>query len=218
MMSGWISQVCTVVAGPDFEDFFGLMADVYWGRTQQEFLIERYRQTVVAKAVEIGLITPGGDHFTHTPSGYLVGNVAKEHQHWIENGRKVSLPPSLQAACCGRDVLDLGCSYGRWLWEFQRFAKSVVGLELQREYICLGTAVAQREGLDVPEIRQGSAEMADRCFPSQSFDLVHSRLMMNHVHIGRTLEGIASLLRPRRDPVGGRGVVQDGAGQSHQQS
>jgi SAM-dependent methyltransferase len=96
----------------------------------------------------------------------------------------------------GKDVLDIGCGLGRWLWEFQVTARSVRGLEMQGEYIELGRSLAVREGIRVPEIYRGSVEEMDRYIGGGSVDLCFARLVLNYVAIMKTLRKAAATLRP----------------------
>ena len=188
-----LEPVCAAVAGPDGACLLRFLRDIYHQRPAPAY--EAYSEATVAQTLRLGLIDQPRPPFALTSAGYLVGNVAKEYHNWIDSGRRMPPPRPPDELIAGRDVLDLGCSFGRWIWEFSRQARSVVGLEFQPEYVQLGRALAACEGLPPPDIRVGSAEDLDRYFPQACFDFVFCRLMLNHVAIRSTLGRIAGVLR-----------------------
>jgi SAM-dependent methyltransferase len=125
-----------------------------------------------------------------------VANVAKEYCNWLDHGRVMPRPRPFPEMVDGKDVLDLGCGLGRWLWEFQRTARSATGIEMQPEFIALGETLARREGRAVPVIHRGSAEEVEAWIGPASMDLVFSRLMFSYVPIRKTLTAVATRLRP----------------------
>jgi SAM-dependent methyltransferase len=127
---------------------------------------------------------------------YLVANVAKEYCHWLDNGRQFPDPKPSREMLAGRDVLDVGCSFGRWLWYLSEHARSAVGLEMQGEYVEMGRAIAEREGLPAPTITVGDASMMEQFYQPESFDLIFSRLVWNYLPIADTLRQAHTLLRP----------------------
>jgi SAM-dependent methyltransferase len=147
-------------------------------------------------ATDLRLVVPAGDGVRLTDLGYLVGNVAKEYCNWIDHGRHMPPPFPPDSLVTGKDVVDIGCSFGRWLWKFQPLARSVVGVENQHAYIDLGGALAAREGVPAPRMLWGSAEDLGRLVPDASCDLVFSRLMFNHVRVRPTLSLVVRTLRP----------------------
>ncbi len=187
----WTDSICREILQPGGEEFLRLMHRLYVGC--ESILLDAGQ---VGQAVDLGLARMHAGRPVLTAAGYIVGNIAKEHCIWLDGGRCLPMPhpPGWMVDDC--DVLDLGCSYGRWLWQFQRTARSVVGLEMQPEYIALGRALAQREGVEPPPVHCGSAEDVLQYVPPASLDLVFARLVFNHVHIGRTLRGAWAVLRP----------------------
>jgi SAM-dependent methyltransferase len=134
--------------------------------------------------------------FSLSEAGFLVGNIAKEYCNWIDNHRVMPSPRPSPEWIAGKDVLDLGCSIGRWLWEFSPTSRSVQGVELRQEYINIGSVLAKRENITAPPIRQGSIENIDQFFPPESFDFIFCRLVINYVTIRKTLRKMMALLRP----------------------
>jgi SAM-dependent methyltransferase len=148
-------------------------------------------------AQRASLVDGGGRTPRLTPRGYLVGNVAKEYCNWLDAGRTIPEQVPARELFAGKDVLDVGCSYGRWLWEFQKHgARSVTGIELQPEFTVLGRALARLEGLEPPSIAVGSVEALSDHFPDSSFDFVFSRLVLTHVPLRRALPPFVRVLRP----------------------
>jgi len=142
------------------------------------------------------LITGTRERPVLTRGGYLVGNVAKEYCNWLDNNREMPEPRPSPQELSGKDVLDLGCSYGRWLWYFQRHARSVLGIEQQRTYLDLGRILAERAGFQAPPIVVGNIDELSALVGDRRFDLVFSRLVFNHVRIHDVLRQCAKVLRP----------------------
>ncbi len=188
-----LRQVCDALQQHEGEDLLRFLRAVYNGEAEPA---RTWPGHVVDMAATLGLLESDHGSPSLTASGYLVGNVAKEYCNWLDAGRHMPPPRPTDALLAGREVLDLGCSFGRWMWEFQPIARHVTGLELQPEYIELGRALARRESLPPPEIQRGAAEEVDRHVPPCSADVVFARLLFNYVAIPRTLRKVARVLRP----------------------
>jgi len=191
-----IPYVCDAIRAPSGDQLLKLLASVYEGAHDEQLLQNRLGESVLEQGTNLGLLKlyKKGQLILTAP-GYLVANVAKEYRHWINNNRRMPPPYPPDDFIEGKDVLDIGCSFGRWLWQFQEIAKSVIGLEMQQEYIELGRALAERECIPCPEIRQGSAEELSSHVADNSVDFVFIRLVLNHVYIRKTLLQIAKVLR-----------------------
>jgi SAM-dependent methyltransferase len=187
-----LSEVCRVIATTDGDPLLRFMRDVYTAGGSRP----KDQLPAMRLAAELALVEASDDRVRLTDLGYLVGNVAKEYCNWIDHGRRMPPPRPNDAMVAGKDVLDLGCSFGRWLWEFQPLARSVVGVESQQAYIDLGGALARREGIPAPRLICGSAEELHRLVPELSCDFVFSRLVFNHVRIRPTLGHVVRTLRP----------------------
>ena len=193
-MDDRILAAAEAIEASDGEAFLRFMSDAYHGNAQRN---GSAAATQVASAAErIGMIkkTPGPVELT-TP-GFLVGNVAKEYCHYVAQGRTTAPPKPSRDLVAGKDVLDLGCSFGRSLWEFQRDARSAVGMEPQEEYIVLGKALSAREKVAAPKIIAATAEGLDKHFPAGSLDVIFTRLVLNYVRVKPVLEKMISALRP----------------------
>ncbi|NLF32023.1 MAG: class I SAM-dependent methyltransferase [Planctomycetes bacterium] len=194
-MERCVSETCEAIAGPQGRDLLQLMRKVYYG-THHYGALPRDIRTRVEMAEGLGLLSRRGPWMSLTTAGYLVGNVAKEYCNWLDARRDMPPPRPGPQYIEGKDVVDVGCSYGRWLWSFQQTARSAVGIELQPEFIALGEALARLENVPVPRMLQGDAESVHQLLPSESADLVFSRLVFNAVTIDRALQSAATCLRP----------------------
>ncbi|GJM24578.1 MAG: hypothetical protein DHS20C16_09930 [Phycisphaerae bacterium] len=193
-MTATLTEIREAILPPTGDVLLRFLRDAYYGQ-QGEHTTDAYPAEIALKARQLGLIGQGEKRHTLTNQGYIVGNVAKEYCNWVDHGRTMPTPKPPQSMIDGKDVLDLGCSFGRWLWEFQRTAKSVIGLELQPEYVELGSALAQCEGIEPPVIYNSGVEKLDEYVDPQSIDFVFSRLVFNHVDIHATLPKVANVLR-----------------------
>jgi SAM-dependent methyltransferase len=193
-MAATLTEIREAILPPTGDVLLRFLRDAYYGQ-QGEHSTDAYPAEIALKARALGLIGQGEKRHTLTNQGYIVGNVAKEYCNWVDHGRIMPTPKPPQSMIEGKDVLDLGCSFGRWLWEFQRTAKSVVGLELQPEYVELGSALAECEGIEPPVIYNSGVERLDDFIASDSIDFVFSRLVFNHVNIHITLPKVAKVMR-----------------------
>jgi len=189
-----MSDVCKAVESPSGLQLLRLLEAVYAGACS----MEQQQSTppeIIEQAVDLGLLNNCRGRLSFSPPGYLVGNIAKEYCHWVDSNRHMPPPRPPEELYAGKDVLDLGCSFGRWMWEFQKLATSTLGVEFQQEYIELGRALAAQEKTPVPKIIHGSAEDLDQLVPDNSVDFVFARLVFNHVRIRSTLRKVAAVLR-----------------------
>lgn len=183
-----------VIGGPDGDAFLRFMSDAYYRRARRGAGAGSDHSLAIAE--KIGLVRKNGPDAALTTPGFLVGNVAKEYCHYLESGRVTAPPMPPPEMVAGKDVLDLGCSFGRSLWEFQRQARSAAGLEPQEEYIVLGRALSLRENVPAPKIIQAAAEKLDEHFGPESLDLIFTRLVLNYVKVKPVLDKMVAALRP----------------------
>ncbi len=194
-MDRCVSETCEAIGGPRGRDLLQLLRKVYYGTHHYSALPGDLRPSV-AVAEGLGLVSRRGPWMLLTTGGYLVGNVAKEYCNWLDAGRRMPPPRPRPHYVEGKDVVDVGCSYGRWLWSFQQTARSAVGLELQGEFIALGAALARLENVPAPRILHGDAESVHELVGIEAADLVFSRLVFNAVTIDKALQSAAACLRP----------------------
>lgn len=193
-MDDRILAAADVIGGPDGLPFLQFMSDAYYGKAHRDDGGDSARGLAIAE--KIGLIRKNTAAITFTSPGFLVGNVAKEYCHYVEHGRTTAPPKPTRDMIAGKDVLDLGCSFGRSLWEFQRDAKSAVGLEMQQEYIVLGKALSVVEKVEAPRIIAANAESLDQHFKPESLDVVFTRLVLSYVRVKPVVEKMIAALRP----------------------
>lgn len=192
-----IHAVCDIVTQDSGLNFLKAIRDMYLERKVSD-LTDEESEHFNQQALKLGLAISNTSHptgFSLSAPGYLVGNIAKEYCNWIDSDRIMPPPRPPQELIAGKDVLDLGCSIGRWLWEFQPHAKSVTGLELRREYIEIGKALAKREKITPPIIVHGCIEDLDHIFSAESTDFIFCRLAINHVPIRKALQNMVALLK-----------------------
>jgi 2-polyprenyl-3-methyl-5-hydroxy-6-metoxy-1,4-benzoquinol methylase len=196
-----IAAVCNIIESESGIPFLKFMRDIYLKQNKSHLSADEWKEFAM-QAKKLGLIhSKEPERFDITDyslseSGFLVGNIAKEYCNWIDNQRVMPLPRPSPKWIAEKDVLDVGCSIGRWLWEFSPIAKSVQGLELREEYIEIGRILAQRENTVAPPIRQGSIENIDQYYPPKSFDFIFCRLVINYVAIRQTLKKMIDILKP----------------------
>lgn len=193
-MDDRILAAAEAIEAPDGEAFLRFMSDAYHGNAQRNGYGGGAK--TLATAEGIGMIKKSPGRIELTTPGFLVGNVAKEYCHYVEQGRTTAPPKPPRELIAGKDVLDLGCSFGRSLWEFQRDARSAVGIEPQEEYIVLGRALSAREKVATPKIIAATAESLDKYFAAGSLDVIFTRLVLNYVRVRPVLDKMIDALRP----------------------
>lgn len=111
---------------------------------------------------------------------------------WCKRLRLAHLPQFVP----GGRLLDIGCSWGGYLWRMQELGWDVHGIELNTE-----AARFAREDLGMTNIRTGS--FADLDYPDGSFDVVHMSMVLEHLYNpGDALLRVNRLLR-----VGGQFIL-----------
>lgn len=197
-MQDKLVAISDAIGGTDGWDLLRVMRVLYHGADDVSKLsdVTEKAEAVVRVATSLKLLRGYGAPLSLTDLGYLVGNVAREYCHWVDHGRSMPPPRPPEEFIRGKDILDLGCGCGRWLWEFQTVARSVVGLEMQPAFVELGRVLARRENVEAPDILLGSADRLDECFAGNSFDFVFCRLMANYNFITPLLRSVSRVIRP----------------------
>ncbi len=191
-----LHAVCEAILQPEGDNLLRLMRAVYLHQAEKIPLTLIPQKQILDETRKLGLLVGTEPQVDMTPLGYMIGSIAKEYCNWVDNQRRMPAPRPPESFIANKDVLDLGCSFGRWIWEFQPLARSVLGIELQPEYVELGKVLARRENKAVPNIIQDSAENLRAHVPPQSLDFIFVRLVFNHIAIRSTLRQIAEALRP----------------------
>ena len=190
-----IKKVCNTISQPSGDQLLKLLRAMFQGQSSRQ-LLQAFPTSLIDQAADLGMTQGTMDDLSLTTEGFLVGNVAKEYWNWIDHDREMPPPYPSEQFIAGKDILDVGCSFGRTLWEFQPTARSVLGLEMQQEYIDLGGALATRENVPAPKILQGSAEDLDQYIQPNSMDFVFCRGVFNHLAVNKTLSKVVNILRP----------------------
>jgi len=142
---------------------------------------------IVARLLEHEVIECGGSTLRLTDTGYVLGNICKEYCNWIDNNRRMPSPKPPVEFYRAKTVLDLGCSFGRWLWEFEA-AERLVGVELEKAYVGAAKVLSKKESKKPISIINASVEELEDFVEAGTIDFVFSRLVFNHVWIDRTLK------------------------------
>jgi len=193
-MDDRINAAAEVIKSQQGDAFLQFMANAYHGSAHANG--DTLSVEGLQYAERIGMVRRVGDSVELTTPGFLVGNISKEYRYYLQSGRATPAPRPPVEMYAGKDVLDVGCSFGRSLWEFQRAARSTCGIEPQEEYALLGAALSAREGVPPPKILVGPAEQIDTLTNSQQFDFIFSRLVLTYVKIRPVLEKMIAALRP----------------------
>jgi SAM-dependent methyltransferase len=128
-----------------------------------------------------------------TRIGNEVGKLPKEYVNWTHTGP--THPEGVTPAIVrGRRVLDVGCSFGRHLMNFELHGADVFGIEFQRTYLQLSRPFAAQIGVRRPRVAEARAEQIP--FRAESVDVVFCRLVLNYVYdIDGTIGEFARVLR-----------------------
>jgi SAM-dependent methyltransferase len=178
-----IAAACNFIRQSTGEEFLRVMYAAHGG----EIVSEKW----AIECAAAGLLHNGSP----TAAGYLVGCVAKEYLQWVDAGRKFADPKPTPDDLRRRSVVDVGCSSGRWMWYLGAHAESVVGMDIQPEFVALGEALSEREGRTMPPVILGSGAKIDEMFPAQSVDFVFARYSFNYLPIQPTLRRVFSVLQ-----------------------
>jgi len=91
-MTDWLKDTCDAVREDRSRNLLRFMAAVYEGRATEDSAGLEGQAGAATVARSLGLIDGDDVHVGLTERGYLVGNVAKEHCHWLDAGRSVIQP------------------------------------------------------------------------------------------------------------------------------
>ncbi len=118
----------------------------------------------------------------------------RRYCNWLDSGRRA--PEGLDGVqLAGRRLLDVGCSFGRHLATFQSLGADAIGVDLEENYLQLSRVFAEQQGLPAPRVARATA--TNLPFPSESFDVVFCRLVLNYVPVRPTLAEFRRVLARR---------------------
>ena len=188
-------EVCDTIAGPAGESLLQFMRVAYLHRRRGEPLAVT-STTASNHAFSLGLVRAEQGQLILTETGKLLGPVALAYCAWLDHDRALPEPTVPESHYAGKDVLELGCGIGLWLWEFATLARSVTAIEPRREYVELSKALSWRENIDVPKIMCSRLENTTEHVEPASKDFVFSRRSISFSGIRRTLNAAYTILRP----------------------
>lgn len=152
--------------------------------------------SVLGLSRDLGWVESGSTRLTTL--GWLVGDVVREYQFWIERGRKTHGEddhPLLAAERYeGKTVLEPGSGFGCNLLSLSRRPGRFVGVEPVGLYRQLTPIFAEREGVPEPLVFEGSGESLP--FSDDEFDVVLCYSSHQYMDIRLALREMARVLRP----------------------
>lgn len=151
---------------------------------------------VVQVARDLGWIAGPADQ--RTELGFCAADSCREYRFWVERDRQLPFAgaaPHLEPERFrDRQVLEIGSGMGCNLMSLAAVGAKTRGLEPVEAYTQLGAIFCEREGLPVPEVRQGSAE--DLPFGDGEIDLILCVSAHQYFDIHSALAEMARVLRP----------------------
>jgi SAM-dependent methyltransferase len=128
----------------------------------------RVHQDVLARDVQDDLsavIAPSGNRFV---------NHFTDFAHRLGMQRAFTFLENQWSSLINRSVLDLGCGRGRWSKEYAKRGATVTGIDISPQAIGILTD-------EMPQHRFISGDIATVSFPDESFDIVNSVTVLQHM-------------------------------------
>lgn len=149
-------------------------------------------------ARHLGWITDDSDPKL-SPLGLLVADPLREYRFWLDRDRRIHsehehemLVPERYA---NKSVLEVGSGFGCNLFSLKRRVQGVfVGVEPMAIYRQFTPLLAEREGLEAPEVLAGTGE--ELPFESNSFDVVYCYSSHQYMDILKAIPEMARVLVP----------------------
>ncbi|UAB91724.1 class I SAM-dependent methyltransferase (plasmid) [Ruegeria sp. SCSIO 43209] len=161
-----IENIREALLGHEGDDLIRFMHDLALGKASEDHGAESR-----AKARELEWVGSDGHR---TELGICAEDSCREYQFWTERQRALpfeGVAPQLAIERFrGRRVLEIGSGMGTNLMSFALQGAKVMGVEPIEAYVQMGAIFCEREGMDPPEVQQGSAEALP--FDDGEFDLV----------------------------------------------
>ncbi len=131
--------------------------------------------------------------------GGLVADPIREYRFWLDRDRRIHgerdhalLAPERYAA---KSVLEVGSGFGCNLLSLGMRAKGTfVGVEPMSIYRQFTSLLAEREGLEVPEVRAGAGEALP--FEDETFDIVLCYSAHQYMDVRKAIVEMTRVLRP----------------------
>lgn len=133
-----------------------------------------------------------------TPTGWLVADPLREYRLWLDRDRRIHgelehdlLVPERYA---DKKVLEVGSGFGCNLLSLaRRVPGNFVGVEPMAIYRQFTHILAEREGMNAPEVHAGSGELLP--FSDESFDIVLCYSAHQYMDIRKAIKEKARILR-----------------------
>jgi len=153
-------------------------------------------EAAVAEAIRLGWVDTPNRKLTQI--GWLVADAIREYRFWLDRGRRIHGESEYDLLASekyqGLSVLELGSGFGCNLLSLSQVKGHFVGLEPVHVYRQLTSIFADREGLPMPEVVEGTAEALP--FADCDFDVVLCYSSHQYMDIRPALREMARVLRP----------------------
>lgn len=153
---------------------------------------------MIDEFLALGICARHPDGIALTLFGHKCADSAREYLFWIGRDRKFHGEDELKAVRLEsfreKKLLEIGAGWGSNLARLSRFAKAVVGLELEPVYVEFSRILSKREGVRPPQMAVGRGESTP--FAAGSFDWVLVWNAIYYMNIDATLKECHRILRP----------------------
>ncbi len=154
--------------------------------------------SAIDTAVRLGWVTDNSKPQLSS-LGWMVADPLREYRLWLDRDRRIhgELDHALLAPECYADksVLEVGCGFGCNLLSLGlQTHGNFVGVEPMAVYRQFTPLLAEREGVKVPDVRDGTGEAIP--FENELFDIVMCYSSLQYMDIEKALNEMTRVLRP----------------------
>lgn len=129
--------------------------------------------------------------------GYAIWSREYDAGNYISQYEEMVVHPVLETLGSVADVVDIGTGTGRYALYFAEYCTRVVGVDGSPEMLSKAREKAQKKGFDNVKWLQGILGSGQLPLHSNSFDLLMSALMLNHVEdLNVAMSECARVVRP----------------------
>lgn len=188
-----IEEVRQILLGPGSDALIDLIF-----RLNMSLPVDQAAGPAIETASRLGWVT--FDTKTQlSPLGWLVADPLREYRLWLDRDRRIHgeresalLVPESYA---GQSVLEVGSGFGCNLLSLNRRTHGqFVGVEPMAIYRQFTPLLAEREGMEAPEVLDGAGEALP--FADQRFDIVLCYSAHQYMDIRKALQEMARVLKP----------------------
>lgn len=133
-----------------------------------------------------------------TTLGYLVADPIREYRFWLDRDRRLHSEHHYSLLAReyyrGKTLLEIGCGFGCNLFSLAGLNGRFVGVEPIGLYRQLTPLLAEREGIQTPEVVDGRGESLP--FANDEFDIVLCYSAHQYMDIRPALKEMARVLKP----------------------